>query len=107
MKKNNYKTIKNNMKEIKETGDDWENKISLIKSTKVLINKEKIKLSELKKSLDNFEDFDEEIDFEKLDINEIISKIDKNSLEKKIKNLKYLKLWAQYQKSKVLKKNET
>ena len=102
LSKNNSDIIKDNMEQIKST-NDWDRKIELIKETRELVKDEKIKLSKLKNSLDE-ELEDEEIDFGKMNLEKVISKIQKNSnLEKKIENIKLLKLWLKQQKSKVLK----
>lgn len=100
-KNNDFNKIENNMDKIKNL-NDWEQKITLIKETRELIQKEKNKLNEYRTSIDN--DLDDDIDFGKMDLEKVISKINKtDNLEKKIKNLKLLKLWIQQQKNKVIK----
>lgn len=92
--------IEDNMNKIKNL-NDWEHKIQLIKETRELISNEKIKLNEYKESIDN--DLDDDIDFGEMDLEKVISKINKTeNLEKKIKNLKLLKLWIKQQKNKVI-----
>lgn len=101
-KNNDFNKIENNMDKIKNL-NDWEQKIILIKETRELILNEKTKLNDYRTSIDN--DLDDDIDFGKMDLEKVISKINKtDNLEKKIKNLKLLKLWIQQQKNKVIKK---
>lgn len=100
---NNFKIIENNMNEIKSL-NNWDNKIELIKKTKSIIYQEKNNLKNLKLFLS--QDLDEEIEFEKFDIKKSINKIKKqNDLNKKIQNLKYLKLWFKKQQEQVLNIN--
>jgi len=98
MNKNNK--IDNNIETIKKS-TDWDEKISLIKNTKLLIQNEKKELYKFKNKLN--EDLDEDIDFESFDLDSVIAKINKtNNLSKKIKYLKYLKQWFNQQKNTVL-----
>ena len=102
LSKSTLDNIKENMDEIKSL-NDWDKKIGMIKDTRKLISEEKIKLSKLKNSLED-ELEDENIDFGKMNLEKVISKIKKsNNLEKKIDNIKLLKLWLNQQKSKVIK----
>lgn len=100
------KIISDNMEKIKNL-NDWDNKVSLIKETRELVKKQKYKLSKLKNDISNFDE-DEDIDFGKMDLSKIINKINKTkNLEKKIQNLKLLKIWIKQQKNKVIGKNES
>lgn len=100
------KIISDNMEKIKNL-NDWDNKVSLIKETRELVKKQKYKLSKLKNDISNFDE-DEDIDFGKMDLSKIINKINKTkNLEKKVQNLKLLKIWMKQQKNKVIGKNES
>lgn len=102
LSKNLSDIIKDNMEQIKSI-NNWDVKIGLIKETKDLIKEEKLKLSELKESMDKDLE-DDNIDFGKMDLEKVISKIQKNSnLEKKVENINLLKLWLKQQKNKVCK----
>ena len=100
------KTISDNMVKIKNL-NDWDNKIYLIKETRELVTKQKYKLSKLRNEISTFDE-DDDIDFGKMDLSKIINKINKTkNLEKKIQNLKLLKIWMKQQKNKVIGKNES
>ena len=72
MNKNNK--IDTNIESIKNT-TDWDEKISLIKNTKLLIQNEKKELYKFKNKLN--EDLDEDIDFDSFDLDSVIAKINK------------------------------
>ena len=99
---NNIQII-NNMEKIKLL-NDWDTKISLINETKEMINNEKTHLLRLKNIISNNDYEDNDIEFGKMDLDKVISKIYKNkNLEDKIKKLQLLKLWIKQQKNKVIK----
>lgn len=105
LSKNNLDIIKNNMEKIKLI-ENWNEKIILITETRELIKTQKIQLSKFKNLLNS--DIDEDVDFGEINLEKVISKIQKNNnLQKKINNLKLLKLWIKKQKNIVIKKNET
>ena len=99
---NNIQII-NNMEKIKLL-NDWDTKISLINETKEMINNEKTYLLRLKNIISNNDYEDNDIEFGKMDLDKVISKIYKNkNLEDKVKKLQLLKLWIKQQKNKVIK----
>ena len=105
LSKNNLDIIKNNMEKIKLI-ENWNEKIILITETRELIKTQKMQLSKFKNLLNS--DIDEDVDFGEINLEKVISKIQKNNnLQKKINNLKLLKLWIKKQKNIVIKKNET
>ena len=101
MSSSSFETINKNMDIIKNT-DKWDEKFVIIKNTQELIKKQQKHLLELKKLINI--DLEEDIDFGKMNITNVIEKIkNNNNLDEKVKSLRLLKLWINQQKNMVFK----